>query len=49
MLLINFISTSNNLTKHYIFADSLLIVSYVQGALLIPFFHNKLLIQNDIE
>ena len=35
--------------KHYIFPDSLLVVSYVQDALLILFFHDKLLFPNDIE
>ena len=36
-------------SKELIFADSLLIVSYVQGALLILFFHNKLLFYIVIE
>ena len=35
--------------KHCIFADSLLIVRYVQGVLLKLFFHNKLLSYNGIE
>ena len=35
--------------KELNFADSLLIVSYVQGDLLILFFHNKVLFYNDIE
>ena len=35
--------------KHCIFTDPLLIISYVQSALLILFFHNKLLFYNDIE
>ena len=35
-------------SKELISADSLLIVSYVQGALLLLFFHNKLLFYNDI-
>ena len=47
--LINLISTWSSLPKHCIFADSLLIVSYVQGVLLIMFFHNKLLFYTGIE
>ena len=36
-------------SKELIFADSLLIVSYEQGVLLILFFHNKLLFYIVIE
>ena len=36
-------------TKELIFADSLLIVNFIQVSSLIPVFHNKLLFYNDIE
>ena len=36
-------------SKELIFAVSLVIVSYVQGASLIVFFHNKFLFYNAIE
>ena len=39
--LISLISIWSKLPNHCIFADSLLIVSYVQGVLLIMFFHNN--------
>ena len=49
--LMNLVSTWSNLPKHCIFADSLLIVSYVQGVLLTMFFHcqNKLLFYIGVE
>ena len=39
-------STSNNLPKHHTFTGLLIIIGYVQSALLILFFHNKLFYNN---
>ena len=47
--LTNLSSTWNKLLEHCIFADSLVIVSYVQRVLVILFFHSKLVFYNGIE